>query len=380
MAETAKTIKTGVEISDKPTEYDFSGWLLQQLMKAYFEARKGKRRTRDQYAFEVNWFKNLVQLRDDILRRAYKPSRGIAFVTLKPVIREIFAAPFRDRVIHHFLYAMCAKWMDAQMIYDSYSCRVGKGVLFGIRRLEHMIRSVSVNYQIKVYVIKMDIQGYFMSLPRVRLLEMMEECLDKQFADNPPLRDLLYYLWREVIMDDPTKGVKKRGPLSRWRRLPDSKSLFKQFPGLGIVIGNLTSQLLSNMYLNKLDRYIKYELGYKNYGRYVDDFFIVVTEDELARAKKDIEKIRAFLKGMGLTLHPKKTKIQDVNKGVDFLGVVIYPHRTVMGKRFKKNFYEAAHDFAAGRRDEASIVSYLGYAKHHKARKLCKRVLESAGW
>ena len=359
---------------------EFSDWLLHQLYLAYLDARKGKRRTRDEYIFEVNWLENLIRLRDDILHRRYKPFRGIAFITLKPVMREIFAAPFRDRIVHHFLYNMSAEWWDRRFIYDSYSCRKGKGVLLGIKRLEHHIRSVSRNYTRKAYVIKLDIQGYFMSLSREKLFEIVYDGLNKQFADNEPRRDLLAYLWKEIIFDDPVKDVKRRGPLKRWEKLPKNKSLFGQPEGQGIVIGNLSSQLLSNIFLNQLDRYVKYELGHNNYGRYVDDFFYVEAAENFERAKRDIEKIREFLEGIGLTLHPKKVYIQEVQKGVEFLGVVVYPYHTVPGKRFKKNFYRAVREFEIGRREVESVVSYLGYAKHHNAKKLCKRVFDSVGW
>ena len=359
---------------------EFESWLLHRLEKAYFKAKKGKQRTLDCYKFKAFWRQNISQLCQDILNKRYKPSRGIAFITLRPVVREIFAAPFRDRIIHHFIFSMVEPWWERHFIYDSYSCRKGKGTLFGIQRLEHFIRVVSQNYTKKAYVIKLDIQGYFMSLPREGLYERVLWGLERQFKDNKAMYDLMAYLWHEIIFDDPVKDVKKRGPLSRWKLLPKTKSLFCQLPGFGIVIGNLSSQLLSNIYLDQLDRFVKFTLGYKYYGRYVDDFFIVVTEDQLAQAKKDIEKIREFLKGIGLTLHPKKVYIQEVSKGVEFLGVVIYPYHTVMGRRFKKNFYRAAMEVGMGIRDVESVISYLGHGKHFNSKKLSARVFARMGW
>ncbi len=364
----------------RPLDYNFNEWLLHKLEEAFFEARKGKRRTKDEYRFEAYWLDNLINLRDDIIYRRYKPSRGIAFITHRPVIREIFAAPFRDRIIHHFLFNMCADWWDRRFIYDSYSCRKGKGTLFGIQRLEHHIRSVSQNYKKPAYVIKLDIQGYFMSLPRIELYKKIKWGLEQQYAGDAPRRDLLLYLWREIIFDDPIKDVKRRGSPKAWDKLPKNKSLFWQPPGQGIVIGNLSSQLLSNIYLDQLDRYVKYELGYKHYGRYVDDFYIVVGQGEFEQAKRDIEKIRKFLKGIKLTLHPKKVYIQEVKKGVGFLGVVIYPYHTVMGKRFKDHFYEASAKVGMGKNDIESVVSYLGHSKHFAAKKLASRVFERMGW
>ena len=364
----------------KPADYDFSEWLLHQLEIAYQEARKGKRRSRDERRFEVHALENLVILRDDIIHRRYKPSRGIAFITLKPVMREIFAAPFRDRIVHHFLYDMVADWWDKKFIYDSYSCRKGKGTLLGIERLQHHIRSVSRNYTRPAYVIKLDVQGYFMSLNRKALYDLARDGAKEQFASQEFKRDLVCYLWEQIIFDDPVKGVKKRGPLSRWDELPKNKSLFCQPPGQGIVIGNLSSQLLSNIFLDQLDKFVMYELGYKHYGRYVDDFYIVVTEEEYVQAKRDVFKIEEFLAGLGLTLHPKKRYMQEVNKGVEFLGVVVYPYHTVMGRRFKRNFYQAAEEVGMGRRDIDSIISYLGHGEHFNARRLEARVFDRMGW
>lgn len=364
----------------KPGDYEFSEWLLHQLEIAYLDARKGKRKSRDEHKFEMFDVQNLEILRDDILHKRYKPSRGIAFITLRPVIREIFAAPFRDRIVHHLLYNMVADWWDKKFIYDSYSCRKHKGTLLGIKRLEHHIRSVSRNYTRKAYVIKMDIQGYFMSLPRKGLYDLVREGAKEQFVDRPDLRDLVMYLWEQIIFDDPVKGVRCRPPLSRWNDLPKNKSLFCQPPGQGIVIGNLSSQLLSNIYLDQLDKYVKYVLGYRHYGRYVDDFYIVVPEEQYEQAKRDIAKIEAFLKTIGLTLHPRKRYMQEVSKGVEFLGVVIYPYHIVMGKRFKKNFYQAAREVGMGQREIDSVVSYLGHSTHFSAKKLAERVFDYMGW
>lgn len=354
---------------------DFADWLLVRLGYAYMEARKGKRRTEDEHLFELNLFENLVALRDDILNRTYEPSAGTAFVVDKPVTREIFAAPFRDRAVHHILYDISGKWWDDRMIYDSYSCRVGKGTLFGIKRLAYHIRSASDNYTKKTYVIKLDLKGYFMSLPRSGLYQKTCWGLDRQFPNGGQIYEMAKFLWRKVIFDDPTKGVRLRGSVHDWDRVEPSKSLFCQPPEQGIVIGNLSSQSLSNNYLDTLDRFVKFDLGYEHYGRYVDDFFIVVTEDKFQQALRDIDVIEQFLAEMGLTLHPKKRYIQPIERGVPFLGAVVYPGRIVPGKRIKKNFYDAMERFAAGEADKEAIISYLGHIEHFDSKKLRRGVL-----
>ncbi len=362
------------------TEKEFAEWLLYRLNVAYHEARNGKRSTSDENLFEMNAAENLVNLRNSIIERRYKPSRGIAFVVRRPVIREIFAAPFRDRVVHHFLYDMVADWWDRRLSYDAYSCRKEKGVLFGVQRMERHLRKVSRNYTREAYVIKLDIQGYFMSLPRKKLYERVMWGLKQQYAEGSRLYEVLKYLWYEIIFDDPTDHVRRRGGLTNWDMLPRSKSLFCQKPGQGIVIGNLSSQLLSNIYLDPLDRYITQELGYKYYGRYVDDFYYIVTKDELEQAKRDIVAIENFLLSIGLKLHPKKRYIQEMNKGIPFLGVVVYPGRVIPGKRIKQYFKEAAILYTMGLVDERSIMSYFGHMKYMAAKKYQKEVFDMFGW
>ena len=181
-------------------------------------------------------------------------------------------------------------------------------------------------------------------------------------------------------MDDPIKGVKTIGWPKDWEKVPDSKSLFRQPPGVGIVIGNLTSQLLSNIYLDQLDRYVVYELGWKHYGRYVDDFYIVVTEDELERAKADVERIRTFLKRIGLTLHPNKMSIQPASHGVEFLGTRVYPGVKYPGSRIIQNALNAFSEVVAGVRDANTVVSYMGHMKHTRSAKIMGEIFDKTGW
>lgn len=314
----------------------------------------------------------------DINGRTYKPSRGIAFITHKPVIREIFAAPFRDRVVHHLLYDYTADWWDRRFIYDNYSCRLGKGNLFGIRRLYYHIMSVSDNARKPTYVLKLDLQGYFMSLPRQKLFESACWGLNRQFERDSFEYKTCRYLWKEIIFDDPTCDVIMRCE-SNWKDLPKSKSLFHAREGCGIVIGNLTSQLLSNIYLDKLDRFITHDLGFKHYGRYVDDFYIVHNDKQcLLDATVKIEN---FLSNIGLKLHPKKKFLQEINKGIPFVGAVVYPFRIQPNKRLKNGFFKSAHrlyteGYPKNRQAflEDSFQSYNGMMEHFRNKKWRRKV------
>lgn len=365
----------------KWVEASFANYLQEKLFIAFREAKRGKRATRDELRFELNADENLMLLRRDLLDRTYAPSRGTAHIIHRPVMREIFAAPFRDRVVHHYIYDAVYDWWDRRFIYDSYSCREGKGTLMGIRRLDYHIRSVSRNYAEEVYILKLDIRGYFMSLPRKELYGQALWGLERQYAgrlDSSEFR-LLKFLWHQIIFDDPVKGVVRKGRLSDWDILPSNKSLFCQEPGIGIVIGNLTSQLLSNIYLDMLDRFVVYDLGYKHYGRYVDDFYIVVREAELPQLLRDVRAIEVFLKGLKLTLHPHKRMLTTARRGVPFLGAMVHQGYILPGERMKRNFREACTKVQAGAKDIETLVSYLGHVKHFDKLKFVTNEFERIG-
>lgn len=373
--------------------------MLTQLWEAYNEARRGKRYTVDEHQFELNAMENILNLHESICQRRYHPSRGVAFIIFDPVIREIVAAPFRDRVVHHFLYAVCAEWWDRRLIADSYSCRKGKGTLYAQRRMQtHIRRAVNESPQHRAFMAKLDLQGYFMSLKHDRLYAKVLWGLEKQFWDekrkdrenfifcHPEDREQLYqllcYLWEQVIFDEPMKNIRIRGSRSDWKQLPPTKSLFNQPPGQGIVIGNLTSQLLSNIYMDTFDRYVTYDLGYKHYGRYVDDFFVVVPIEQKARLLHDIAVMEDFLKHqMGLTLHPKKRYYQEVNKGTPFVGAVVYEKCKVPGQRVRRNYYKAVYDLATqGDGSVEQLLARMGCVKHLDSRKFLQKMFDDFGW
>ncbi|MBQ3468119.1 RNA-directed DNA polymerase [Candidatus Saccharibacteria bacterium] len=354
--------------------------------EAATNASRGKRRTVDQAKFMNREKENLKILVDDVIHRRYKPSPSKAFIIFKPVIREIFAATFRDRVIHHFLYGIVAPWWNARFIRDSYSCQEGKGNLDGVMRMQKYMRSAeNENYRKtgrkQAILLQFDIKGFFMSLNRKMLYQMAIEGLDKQFPRGGWLYETCKYLWHEIIFDDPAKEARRCGRRADWAKLPKRKSLFCQPEGQGIVIGNLTSQLLSNICLHKLDIYITRELGVKRYGRYVDDFYLILTEEEYVRMMPELRgKIAAKLAELGLELHPDKEYIQPISHGANFLGWRVFPYRRLPSKRLSENFREAARLVVAGQVDEETIISHLGMLQHGDARKMVYEVFQKNGW
>jgi len=367
-----------------------TGNLTPDIFQAYFDCRKNKRNTINALSFEKHFEHHLFQLQEEILGGRYEPQRSIAFIVNKPVKREIFAADFKDRVVHHFLINKLNPLFEKEFIYDSYACRVGKGTHFGIKRTNDFIKSCSKNYTTDCYILKLDVLGFFMHINRHLLFERLRQFIFQKY--HHPDRDLIIELCRKVIFNDPTQNCLIKGNKKDWADLPNNKSLFHSPPNCGLPIGNLTSQVFANFYMNSFDHYIKDELGIRYYGRYVDDFLIVHPDKEYAKSL--LPMIADFLQTrLALTLHPKKIYLQHYAKGVQFLGAVIKPNRVYIANRTKGNFYTAiekqnivARDHKPTKEEQAlflsSMNSYLGIMKHYKTYKLRKKMIFKflAGW
>ncbi|WP_374465592.1 reverse transcriptase/maturase family protein [Chryseobacterium sp.] len=366
--------------------------LKNNIFQAYYEARKNKRHTRNQLLFEIEYESKLLALYSEIKNGTYKVGKSIAFIVEEPVKREIFAADFRDRIVHHLLFMYINPILESAFIEDSYSCRKGRGTLFGIQRAYEYLSKVSHNFTRNAYILKLDIQGYFMNINKNILLSKLRTTITSQKyiesrrkisddnLDGILDYDAMFNLLELVIKNDPTNNCFIKGSLSDWEELPESKSLFKASPHCGLPIGNLTSQLFSNVYLNDFDHYIKESLGLEYYGRYVDDFYIFHSDKNYL--KYILSECKKFLLQEGLEIHPKKIYLQHYAKGFQFLGVYIKPHRIYIGKRtagkFKKMIYaykkqteENQHYSAEDlRKMRAVLNSYLGLMSHYKTYRL----------
>ncbi len=361
--------------------------LLEDLFTAYFDARKNKRNTINALAFELNYESNLFRLFEDIVERKYEVARSICFINFSPIQREIFAADFRDRIVHHLVFNYINPIFDKTFITDSYSCRKNKGTHYGIKRIIRFISQCSQNYTKDSYIMKLDIEGYFMNMDRELLYQKIITVLKEHKAEVNCNYEILTYLLQKIIFNDPTNNCKINGRKSDWNGLPKSKSLFCSAEGKGFPIGNLTSQLFGNIYLNELDHHIKDELKITYYGRYVDD--IVLIHDNKNILLESRSKIHKFLNNrLILNLHAKKFYLQHFTKGVQFLGVYIKPYRIYTGKRCKTNFYKSIKlwnekiESSRGQlaNDDkllfrANINSYLGLLKHYHTFRLRKKMM-----
>jgi len=314
--------------------------LLYQLHLSYLQARKNKRNTQNQIGFEINQEENLAQLATAIYNRNYTPKPSIAFIIQKPVMREIFAADFSDRVVPHLIYRCIYPFIDKKLINDTYSCRKGKGTLYGINRIKQFIRSCTGNYKQDAYILKLDIQAYFMNMQHQIIYDKVLNLLPK---DKPSFLGLdkatVLYLLQQTIFNAVTKNCRIKGNRSDWDDLPSSKSLFRYNNNTGLPIGNLISQVFGNVYLNDLDQYIKRKLHIKYYGRYVDDMIFVHQDKQYLQSI--IPLIQDELTRIGLLIHPNKIVLEKADKVVLFLGQILKPYRTYIGNRTKNNFYQA---------------------------------------
>lgn len=190
---------------------------------------------------------------------------------------------------------------------------------------------------------------------------------------------MLKYVIGKIVFDDPVRDVRINGSYEDWRDLPEDKSLFAQPPGQGMVIGNLTSQVFSNIYMDGVVRFIKHDLGYKNAGQYVDDLYIVAPESQLVQLKRDITAIATFLDGYGLKLNRKKTRIIPAWQGVPFLGMVVKNGAIMPDKRLTNNYRRSMEFMVAGHGSIESVASYLGMLCHYDGAKVSKSIFDKVG-
>ena len=218
----------------------------------------------------------------------------VGFYIKDPKQRHIHKAVVRDRVLHHAIFSILNPIFELTFIPRSFSCRIGEGTHRGIDVLEKMLIKTSENYTKPCFALKCDIRKFFDSVNHSILLNIIK----KRVKDNKAI-----WLLNEII-ESYSVAV---SPRERETNVPRK----------GLPIGNLTSQLFANIYLNELDQFIKQRMKIKDYVRYTDDF-VIVAEKSLD-LKEIINPIQLFLKNeLKLEIHPQKISIKRFHQGVDF--------------------------------------------------------------
>lgn len=337
------------------------------LFEAYLDCRVYKSRTNNCIKFTLDAEGSLYDMMEAINNRTYKPRRSICFVVSRPKYREVFAADFADRIIHHYIRLRLESIIEQEFNDRTFNCRKDKGTLAGVKQLKRDIIECSDNYTKDCYVATVDIKSFFMSISKKLVEDLVIKLIDeKYFGDD---KDDLRYLCHVILSHAPEENCIKQSSDSMWEKLPVSKSLFTNGEGLGMPIGNLPSQMFANYLLNSLDWAIEKEYGIKYHGRYVDDVYLVANDPkDIFNA---IPKIRAKLKTLELELSPNKFYMQHYTKGLDFTGAIVKPGRTYPLNRTVTNFRHSIRHLNMCRTKAqvikaiASVNSYLGLLRHY---------------
>ncbi|WP_150788649.1 RNA-directed DNA polymerase [Pseudomonas aeruginosa] len=341
-------------------------------MQAYYDCRRSKRNSKSALAFEFNLERNIMQLHHELNTGAYQPGASICFVVTHPKHREVWAADFRDRIVHHLLYNHIGPRIERSFIVDSCACIKGRGTLYGAQRLEKKVRSITRNWKRRAFYLKCDLSNFFISLDK----RVLEQQLIARISE-PTWRALAL----QILWHDPRTNYETRSPTRLLNRVPQHKRLTAQPAYLGLPIGNLSSQFFANVHLDALDQFVKHQLRVKHYIRYVDDFVLLAESPQQLNAWHN--QIEAFLADtLHARLNPAKTVLQPIARGIDFVGQVILPHRRVTRPRTVETALRQVST-APGEQLRETANSYFGLldqASHsHNARRRLARIVQKRG-
>jgi RNA-directed DNA polymerase len=314
---------------------------VENLLAAWREFLRGKRKKADVQEFQYKLMDNILALHRELKEGTYKHGGYRAFKISDPKPRDIHKASVRDRLLHHALYRKLYPFFDRTFIADSYSCRRRKGTHKAMDRFRQFACQVSRNHTRTCWVLKCDIRKFFASIDQTILLDIV-----RGYISDERINALI----TKVVGSFQTE-------MARFNL------------AIGLPLGNLTSQLLVNVYMNEFDRFVKHKLKAKYYLRYADDFVV------LAPSRSNLEallpRMREFLGArLSLALHPDKVFIKTFASGVDFLGWVHFPDHRVLRTATRRRMFRNLGD----KTSPARAASYRGLLKHGNARKLAAQI------
>lgn len=315
---------------------------VENLLLAWKEFQRGKRNKKDVLLFERNLMHNILELHTDLSSKTYRHSPYEAFTISDPKPRNIHKATVRDRVVHRAIYRKLYPWFDKNFVPDSFSCRINKGTYRAGRRFRTFIYEVGQNNHRNVWVLKCDIRKFFANID--------------------------HWVLKKILKRD----IEDVGVLNLLFRIIDSFNSGRD--NVGLPLGNLTSQLLVNIYMNEFDWFVKMELKCKYYIRYADDF-VVMSQDKVA-LENILRRISIFLRTrLKLELHPDKVFIKTVSSGVDFLGWIYFPDHAVLRTSTKRKILRILQENVF---KKESVESYLGMLSYGNANVLQQEIERSS--
>ena len=310
---------------------------IENLLEAWKEFLRGKRGKADVQEFCLRLMDNIFSLHNDLANYSYQHGGYQAFNIFDPKPRNIHKASVRDRLLHHAIYRKLYPFFDKTFIADSYSCRINKGTHKAINRFHSLAYRIGKNHTKTCWILKCDIKKFFASIDHKILMEILKQYI--------PDQNILWLLEKVI------------------------GSFCSTRPGTGLPLGNLTSQLFVNIYMNEFDQFVKHKLKARYYIRYADDF--VILDENRNKLEQLIVPIKNFLKTrLKLELHPEKIFIKTLASGVDFLGWVNFPDHRLLRTTTKRRMFKRIKQNSTNE----TLNSYLGLLKHGNTYKL--RTLE----
>ncbi|MDP2696072.1 MAG: reverse transcriptase/maturase family protein [bacterium] len=309
---------------------------LENLLEAWREFIKGKRQRRDVQEFSFSLMDNILSLHFDLVNHTYRHGSYQAFNICDPKPRNIHKASVRDRLLHHAIHRKLYPFFDRTFIADSFSCRKDKGTHRAINRFRAMTYKVSQNNTKTCWVLKCDIKKFFASIDQRILLDILREYISEQQT---------MWLLGQVV------------------------SSFAIRSEVGLPLGNSTSQLFVNIYMNKFDQFVKHKLKVRHYIRYADDF-VFLSEDRIWLESIRLQVDDFLEKELGQDLHPNKVFIKTVASGVDFLGWIQFLDHRILRTSTERRMLKRVQQRPASE----TINSYFGLLKHGNAQKIKQRL------
>ena len=320
----------------------------ENLFLAWDKFKNGKRNKKDVRLFEWNLEENIFRLHRDLKNKTYKHGAYHAFKISDPKPRNIHKAQVRDRILHHAVFQVLNPLFEPCFISASFSCREDYGTHKGVQYLQDILRKASKNGSISCFALKCDIKKFFDSIDHDILISILKRKIKDEDA---------IWLLEQVISSFSTCSL-----------LGTEK---------GVPIGNLTSQLFANIYMNEFDQFVKNNLRVKYFLRYTDDF-LVLSED-MAYLENLLPEIVSFLgDNLSVKIHEEKTKIQKISWGIDFLGYIAFNKYKLVRtktkrriiKKFKRKLIECSQGHISKNSLSQSLQSYLGFLYHANTHKI----------
>lgn len=322
----------------------------EEVVTAYYDCRRNKRNTSQQLKFEFNLEKNLWNLYEDLKEETYTPSSHLFFIITKPKPREVWAAEFRDRIVHHLIYNRTYE-IENDYIPTTYACLKNRGTLQCAKDVQKTLRNLW-KHKNDYLILHVDIANFFVSIDK----NQIKKDLYPKIKNKTTIKLLELF-----INQNPTERYYYKGKPQLRNLIPDRKSLFGKTTGLPI--GNLTSQIFANHYLNNFDWYCKENIT-EHYFRYMDDMLFVSHNDQ--KISVIIQKVNNYLETLNMQLNPYKTTHNKLEYGVNFCGYIVKPFSIYI-----RNATKQRAKFAT---EPQSINSYYGMMRQINCYNLRKSI------